>query len=159
METLADKIRELLAAGEGADRDGGERANLRVAVCALLLEMAHVDYDFAPEERETIVVVLRRHFGLDAAQLEELITLSEAERVQYPDLGPFTKAINAAYSETEKFDLLVMLWQVIAADKRLDTYEQLLMRRLQPTLDVTQEMVEKARKLGYETDPLKEPPP
>lgn len=151
---MTDKIKELLSAQEGAEREQGGKGYLEVAVCALLLEMAHVDYDFAPVERETIVAVLRARFDLDAEQMEELIALAESERVQYPDLGPFTRTINEAYSEAEKYDLLVMLWQVIAADRRLDTYEELLMRSLQPALGVSQEMVEKARTEGYENDPL-----
>ena len=154
---MTDKVRELLHAGEGTPRDPGEKDYLRVAVCALLLEMAKVDYYYAPEERETILAVLREFFGLSDPQLEELMQLAESERVKYPDLGPFTRVINEAYSEGEKYDLLVMLWQVIAADRRLDTYEELLMRRLRPALGMSQERVDEARKFAYENDPLTEP--
>jgi uncharacterized tellurite resistance protein B-like protein len=149
---MSEKIKELLAAKPG------DKRYLEIAVCALLLEMAKVDFDYAPVEKETIVAVLGRQFQMTNAELEQLIELAEGERVRYPDLGPFTRAISEGFSQEEKSELLLMLWHVVAADKRLDSYEELLMRRLQPALGVTQEMVAEARELAYKTDPLNPSP-
>ena len=81
----------------------------------------------------------------------------EIERKRYTDLWPFTEAINRAYSTDEKRELLVMLWQVIFADRRLDSYEELLMRKLQPMLEVDQAMVMEARQIASDSDLLADP--
>ncbi len=150
---MLDEVKKLLAGDD--DPEGGEagKPELVVAVCALLLEMAHVDYDYVPSERETIIEVLGKHFGLGEAEMVELLALAEAGRAAYPELSPFINIINKAYGEQEKLELLVMLWQVILADKRFDTYEELLMRKLGPMLAVDESTVAEAKRRAWKSDP------
>ena len=54
----------------------------RLAACALLLELAHSDDDFTEPERAHLRSAVRRQFGLDAAQSEELLILAEKERAE-----------------------------------------------------------------------------
>lgn len=155
---MLDEVKKLLAGDEQPEGGEAGKPELQVAVCALLLEMAHVDFDYDPSERETIIAVLSKRFGLGQAETGELLALAEAGRAAYPELSPFIATINKAYGGQEKFDLLVMLWQVILADKRLDAYEQLLMRKLGPMLSVDESKVEEAMQRARESDPLTEPP-
>ena len=52
--------------------------DVRLAACALLVELAGVDGDFSALERERILDILQRHFGVDSAGAEGLI--AEATR-------------------------------------------------------------------------------
>ncbi len=129
---------------QGAD----VKPKVRVTVCALLLAMAHVDYEFVPEERECIAEMLKAQFDLNDREMETLFSAAETERKRYSNLWPFVETINDAFSKEEKLNLLVMLWKVIFADKRLDTYEELLMRKLEPMLDVNHDMVIEAMRIA-----------
>ena len=133
-----------------------DKPQLRVTLCAILLAMAHVDYDYHPDEKKTIIVLMQRRYGLNDAEMETLLSAADTERKRYKDLWPFVEAINESYSKDEKMALLVMLWQVIYADRRLDSYEELLMRKLQPMLEVEKEMVDEARRIAGKNDPLKD---
>ena len=48
----------------------------RLAACALLLELAHADDDFTEPERAHLRSAVRRQFGLDDGQSEELLSLA-----------------------------------------------------------------------------------
>ena len=135
---------------------GEDYPQLKVTVCAMLLAMAYVDYDYNPEEKKTIAALMQRRYGLSDAENETLIAEADAERKRHTDLQTFVETINESYSKDEKTSLLVMLWQVIYADRRLDSYEELLMRKLQPMLEVDKEMVDQARQIAWENNPLKE---
>ena len=124
--------------------DAGEKPRVRITVCALLLAMAHVDYEFHESEREVIAEMMKAEFDLNDSEMETLFSAADTERKRYSNLWPFVETINDSFSKEEKFQLLVMLWRVIFADKRLDTYEELLMRKLEPMLDVGHEMVVEA---------------
>lgn len=126
------------------DSGAGEKPRVRITVCALLLAMAHVDYEYHESEREVIAEMLKAAYDLNDSEMETLFSAADTERKRYSNLWPFVETINDAYSKDEKFQLLVMLWKVILADKRLDSYEELLMRKLEPMLDVNHEMVVEA---------------
>ena len=52
---------------------------VHIAACALLLEIAYADGEFAPSERAHLESVLARQFGLDSAAGSHLIEFAEAE--------------------------------------------------------------------------------
>ena len=47
---------------------------MRLAACALLLEVAYADDDFVANERQHLVDVVRRHFRLKPEDAHELIS-------------------------------------------------------------------------------------
>jgi uncharacterized tellurite resistance protein B-like protein len=57
-----------------------------IAACALLLEIAHADDVFAPEERDRIVRAVREDLGVPAADVAEVVRLAEQERRESVDL-------------------------------------------------------------------------
>lgn len=142
---MAEHGNELSA---GKTQGAEAKPKVRVTVCALLLAMAHVDYEYVPEEREVIAEMMKAEFDLNDGEMETLFSAADTERKRYSNLWPFVETINDAYSKNDKLHLLVMLWRVIFADKRLDTYEELLMRKLEPMLDVDHEMVIEAMRIA-----------
>jgi len=118
---------------------------MRVAVCAILLETAEADSEVDPAEERMIREALREHFDLSADEVEELIALTQQERSQSHDLWPFTNAVARQSSPEEKRDILTMVWRVILADERLDAYEDQLARRLQQMLSVNHSLLMEAK--------------
>ena len=101
-------------------------AGLRVAACALLLEMAHADSEFSAAERTHI----------EPATARELIEIAERERRDAADLHQFTTIINRHYDEGQRMVLAELLWRVVYADGELSRHEDYLSRKLANLLDL-----------------------
>ncbi len=120
-------MREMAIPDEDAEVDGEV---LRVAACALLLEVAHADDFFSFGERRHLRRLVRRHFGLHDDAADELIAIAEDERRRSVDLWGFTNLINDYYSTGQKMVLAEAMWGVVLADGNLANQEDYLMRRI-----------------------------
>jgi uncharacterized tellurite resistance protein B-like protein len=126
---------QLIEPGAGESGVAGERA-LQTATAALLLEMMRMDSSITAEETATVAAALRTRFGLDAAQVDELMTLASAEARQATDYFQFTSLINKAFSAEQKIQMVESLWQVAFADGHLDAHEQHFMSKITDLLYV-----------------------
>lgn len=115
--------------------DPSER--VRVATCALLVEMAQADDDFSEVEKGRIIEILRRHYGLAKEDARELMELAQEELRDSVHLWRFTRLINENYSMEDKIQVIEMVWRVIYADGKLDRYEDHLVHRLANLLNLT----------------------
>jgi uncharacterized tellurite resistance protein B-like protein len=134
----------------GAESENAEKPNdhqpLHLAACALLLEIAYADDEFAESERAHIKGSVQRHFGLSAETAEELISLAERERSQSVDLYQFTSLIAESYDLPQKMVLLETMWGLVYADGEVAKHETYLMRKLSKLLDVKAGYLTEARK-------------
>ena len=149
---MLESIRRFLAGapGEaGAPPPGagpGAEEELRVAACALLLELAHSDDTFSPEEQRLIEEALGRHFGLSAEEGRGLLALAEERRKRAIDLHEFTRIVSARYDEGQRMVLAELMWRVVDADGELSRHEDALMRKLASLLDLRPGYLAAARK-------------
>jgi len=120
-------------------------AGLRVAACALLLEMAHADSEFTAPERTHIEEVLVRHFDLDTDTARELMEVAERERREATDLHHFTAIINRHYDEGQRMVLAELLWRVVYADGELSRHEDYLSRKIANLLELRPGFLAEAR--------------
>ena len=121
-------------------------AAVRLAACALLLELAHADGEFSQEEREHIENALGRHLGLDETTACELMQLAERERAASIDHFQFTRLIAEQYDLGQKMVLAEVMWGVILADGELAAHETYLVRKLANLLDLEPAYLAQARK-------------
>jgi uncharacterized tellurite resistance protein B-like protein len=145
---MLSKLRDFFHNEPGSLRLGGAEGDLRVAVCAILLEAAEVDQEVAESERRLVRALLREEFELSDAEVDDLIDLTHKARRDASDLWPFTTAIAREWLPAQKRDLLVMVWRVIFADGRLDAYEDQLARKLQMMLSVNHSVLMEAKQLA-----------
>ncbi len=120
--------------------------DLRLAACALLLELAHADDAFTDDERAHLSGAVRRHFGLDHHQSDSLIYHAEQARQQAPDLWQFTSLIRESYSLGQKMVLAEIMWGLVFADGELSAREDYLMRKVSKLLDLEIAYLSEARK-------------
>ena len=106
------------------------RKDLRLAACALLLELAHADQEFTDDERQHVESAVRRQFGLDHDQAEKLLDLAEEAREQAVDLWQFTNLIAENYSLGQKMVLAEIMWGLVYSDGELASKEDYLMRKI-----------------------------
>ena len=131
-------------AAEVGPTDGPSR--IQLAACALLLELAHADGEFSPEERAHIERTVVHHFGLDTNTGAELLRLAEAERAQSLDHFQFTRLIAAEYNLGQKMVLAEVMWGVILADGRLSDHETHLVRKLASLMQLEPAYLAEARR-------------
>jgi uncharacterized tellurite resistance protein B-like protein len=113
-----------------------DESEVRLAACALLIEIAHADDDFTSDERQHLLSAIRRQYGLDEERAEELIRLAEEARADAVDLWQFTKLIKSTYSLGQKMVLLEVMWGLVYSDGELSSHEESLMRRVCHLLNV-----------------------
>jgi uncharacterized tellurite resistance protein B-like protein len=129
----ATKVSE--ATGGDAEHD------IRVATCALFVEMARIDEKFTEAEMNTILSILRETYGLSAEHADALIAEAESELEQSVDLWQFARLINENYSNEEKIEIIETLWRIVYVDGKMDQYEHYLMNKLQNLLRLTHEQL------------------
>jgi len=109
---------------------GEAKKDIRLAACALLLELAHADDEFTEEERDHLASAVRRQFGLDHAQAERLLALADESRRESIDLWQFTNLIADNYSLGQKMVLAEIMWGLVYSDGELAAKEDYLMRKI-----------------------------
>ena len=152
---MFDVLRSLLGKAPApndapAARPAGPDRDLRVAACALLLEMAHADDEFSAPERQRIEELVGRHFALDPAATRALLELAERERRDATDLHQLTSVINRHYDEGQRLLLSELLWRVVYADGQLSEHEDYLTQKLATLLDLRPGYLAEARKRARE---------
>ena len=138
-----------------AEQDPGadEEKDLRLAACALLLEIAYADDEFTEDERDHLEQAVRRGFGVGQIEAEQLIALAEEEREQAVDLWQFTNLIAKSYTVGQKMVLAEMMWGLVYADGMLDSHEAYLMRKINHLLGLKPGYLSEARKRMHDADP------
>lgn len=110
--------------------------DIRIAACALLLEMAYADGRMTADERKTIVQSLTRHFGVDERGAEELMQLAEEQLSETSEATSYTGQLVAEYDQDQRIMLAEMLREVASADGWLDAHEELLLEKFEAWLKV-----------------------
>ena len=108
--------------------------DVRVAVCALFVEMAHQDETFSSLEMETILSILKEKYDLSPEHAEALMAEAQKELDDSVDLWQFSHLINENYSEDEKLEIIETLWRIVFIDGKMDRYEHYLMKKLKNLL-------------------------
>jgi uncharacterized tellurite resistance protein B-like protein len=110
--------------------------DVRLAACALLIEIANADDEFTEDESQHLLSAVRRQYGLDTEEAEKLLELAERARVDAVDLWQFTKLIKQSYSLGQKMVLVEVMWGLVYSDGELSSHEESLMRRVCHLLDL-----------------------
>ena len=101
-----------------------------VAACALLLEIAHADDVFQPEEKERIARHIRDEMLVSEDQLQDVFRLAEEQRRESVDLFQFTQLLRENLSRDDRLRLVEAIWGVVYSDGSLAEVEGHLARRI-----------------------------
>jgi len=126
--------------------ENADPRDVRLAACALLLELAHADDHFSEQERTHLEAAVRRHIGLGAAEAERLLELAEQARSEAVDLWQFTNLIAESYSLGQKMVLAEVMWGLVYSDGKLASKEDYLMRKISNLLRLEPGYLAEARK-------------
>lgn len=146
---MLDSIRSFFRSSmspEAAPEAPRSKHDIRLAACALLLELAHADEEFTDDERAHLEAAVRRQYGLAEDEAEKIISLAEEERRQAVDLWQFTNLIAESYSLGQKMVLVEIMWGLVYSDGDLAAKEDYLMRKICNLLRLQPGYLAEARK-------------
>jgi uncharacterized tellurite resistance protein B-like protein len=115
--------------------------DIRVATCALFVEIALIDEKFTHAEMEIILSILKEKYGLSKDHADALIAEAEKQLEESVDLWQFAKLINENYSNEEKIEIIETLWRIVYVDGKIDRYEHYLMNKLQNLLRLSHDQL------------------
>ena len=122
-------FRRLISKSEEIEQISDD-SDIRVACAALLSEAASMDMNFGEDEKRVIVDLLSRRFKISLEESKDLLELGKETAEKGNDLLSFTKKLKDAWNFEERSKFIEMLWNVALADKVLDPYEDMLIRRV-----------------------------
>ena len=110
---------------------------LQLATAALLIEVSRADFNIDNREQSFVVGLLKQQFELTEDELDTLVELGQQEAEQATSLYQFTRLINDNFSEQQKSQLILNLWQVALADDYRDKHEDHLIRKVADLIHVS----------------------
>jgi uncharacterized tellurite resistance protein B-like protein len=145
---MINRIKAMIL-GYGAPAGGDDSANAddaAAAAVALLVEAAVMDGDFDDDERHVITRLIAERFGIEAADVEDLIASGEQAVADSSQLYAFTRVVKQGFDFDQRIELIEMLWEVAYADGALHDFEASLVRRVAGLIHVTDRDSGTARK-------------
>ncbi len=130
-----------ITADEFKTFEGRQDHDIRVATCALLVEMARIDETFTQAEMETILSILKEKYGLSREHADALVAEADKALDESVDLWQFARLINENYSNEEKIEIIETLWKIVYVDGKMDRYEHYLMNKLATLLRLSHEQL------------------
>jgi uncharacterized tellurite resistance protein B-like protein len=131
------RLRQYMESATAPAEQVDAAARIRVAVAALLVEIARADHDEKAVEHNAIRGLMARHFRLDAAGAEELLSEARTAVDDAVSLREFTAPLHEALSYDDKQRIVAMLWDVALEDRTLDKYEDYLISKVAELLYVS----------------------
>jgi uncharacterized tellurite resistance protein B-like protein len=128
------KLKELFAPAAVAAADPVARE--RLAVAALLVEIARADHDHTDAERALGAHLLARHFGCSDAEAAALLAEAEARVEDSVSLHEFTSTLHKGLDHPAKQHVVTLLWELALGDRGLDKYEDYLVGKIAELLYV-----------------------
>ena len=121
--------------------DPATEHDVRVAACALFVEMARIDEKFTEAEMDTILSIVKERYGLSPEQADALVAEADKELSESVDLWQFARLINENYSTDEKIEIIETLWRMVFVDGKMDRYEHYLMNKLKNLLRLSHDQL------------------
>ena len=95
------------------------------------------DQELDEREHQEFMEVLQQSYDIAEPDLEELTRLAKNAAIEATSLYQFTKLINDSYDYEKKVELIENMWRIAFSDKRLDKYEDHLIRKVSELIYVS----------------------
>jgi uncharacterized tellurite resistance protein B-like protein len=139
--------------GDGPQQQPHSAQEIRVAVCALCVEMARIDQTFSQQELETLIDILTDKYDLSPQHAQDLVAQADKELEHSVDLWQFARAINENFSIAEKVGIMEILWRIVYVDGKMDPNEHYLMNKLSNLLRLSHKQMIDAKLKVIRSEP------
>ena len=126
----------------------GASIDAPLAAAALMLEVTWADHETDSTEIERSTALLKQLFDLDAAVAGQLVD-DARDRLQHNvGVQTYTRHLNEALCEADKFDVITALWRVAQASNGVDRFEEHTIRRIADLLYLSHDRFIQAKLLA-----------
>ena len=108
----------------------------KLAVAALLVHLSAVDGQVTDGERAAVKGALMDYYSLDESEVDRLIAEATRRDSEAVDFYRFTSAITSL-DETERLEIVRMMWQVVFADGKNHELEDNMVWRIAELIGVS----------------------
>ena len=150
LDSIKSSFARRLEVPSGAEPATPDLDRVRLAACALLIELAHADGEFSAVERSHIETALVRHFAASPDEVRELIALAERENSRAVDHFQFTRLIASSYDLGQKMVLAEVMWGLVTSDGTIAEHEAYLVRKISNLLDLEPGYLSEAKRRAVE---------
>ena len=134
---MVDALRGILRQPERPRGElGASTLSVELATAVLLVEAMRADQEIAPEERAALLRILQQRFGMDAAQVQELLAVAEERSRHANDFFAFTHVLNEHLSQSDKVQVIEQMWQLAWIAANADPGESHVISRVAGLLHV-----------------------
>ena len=137
IESIKSFFEKNLTKKEEEEAPSSAMSRVDLTCAALLVEVMNSDHELDEREHQEFMAVLQQSYNIAEADLEELIQLAKDEAFEATSLYEFTKLINDSYDYEQKIELIENMWRIAFSDKRLDKYEDHLIRKVSELIYVS----------------------
>ena len=137
IESIKSFFEKNLTKKEEEEAPSSAMSRVDLTCAALLVEVMNSDHELDEREHQEFMAVLQQSYNIAESDLEELIQLAKDEAFEATSLYEFTKLINDSYDYEQKIELIENMWRIAFSDKRLDKYEDHLIRKVSELIYVS----------------------
>ena len=137
IESIKSFFEKKLTKKEEGEAPSSAMSRVDLTCAALLVEVMNSDHELDEREHQEFMAVLQQSYNIAESDLEELIQLAKDEAFEATSLYEFTKLINDSYNYEQKVELIENMWRIAFSDKRLDKYEDHLIRKVSELIYVS----------------------
>ena len=137
IESIKSFFEKNLTKKEEEEAPSSAKGRVDLTCAALLVEVMNSDHELDEREHQEFMAVLQQSYNIAESDLEELIQLAKDEAFEATSLYEFTKLINDSYDYEQKVELIENMWRIAFSDKRLDKYEDHLIRKVSELIYVS----------------------
>ncbi|MFB0988544.1 MAG: TerB family tellurite resistance protein [Gammaproteobacteria bacterium] len=137
IESIKSFFEKKLTKKEEEEAPSSAMSRVDLTCAALLVEVMNSDHELDEREHQEFMAVLQQSYNIAELDLEELIQLAKDEAFEATSLYEFTKLINDNYDYEQKVELIENMWRIAFSDKRLDKYEDHLIRKVSELIYVS----------------------
>jgi len=137
IESIKSFFENKLTKKEKEEAPSSAMSRIDLASAALLVEVMNSDHELDEREHKEFMAVLQQSYNIAESDLEELTKLAKDEAFEATSLYEFTKLVNDSYDYEQKVELVENMWRIAFSDKRLDKYEDHLIRKVSELIYVS----------------------
>jgi uncharacterized tellurite resistance protein B-like protein len=119
------------------DQQNEALEELRIATASLLYRAGNIDGNISEIELSRLTKILKTHFDLNEAELNNLKEAARKEESASIDLYGFTKVITGQLDQEGRISIIELIWEVVLADGVIDDFEANLVWRVAELIGVS----------------------
>lgn len=114
---------------------------LRLATAAVLLDIAHADGEFTPDEGGDITGYLAKTFQLSEDDTRELLEAADEIRRKTIDHFALTNYIRKNMAAEQRLEIVKTMWRMAFSDGKLTDYEGHLVKKIGELMGIERHVI------------------